>query len=248
MPDFLQFLLTVCVSIAAINGILALILRYFVKSAPPLIMSKRKEKPLEDTTFRISLAYPKLLSKRYTSSFVVHIYLPDTRQVVTERLRTEFSQQKTTEHVYKSSLIVGDVVKIMLFSPEMIFSDPVKKRLNSKTNTVSFVGKPNDNCQPGQHQATLSISDEKTGYEHHSMNFSVEITDFAFDHVSRPLLSQSVTIILSIGSFAMFTLTLLGQIDTTFGLTSGTTAGALASAIYFRFLSLYQRPNITNQP
>jgi hypothetical protein len=74
------------------------------------------------------------------------------------------------------------------------------------------------------------------------MIFTVQVVDFAFDHVSQPLLSRSMSVALGIGSLTMFVLTLLGQIDTTFGLTSGTVAGAIAGGIYLRFFTLFQQP------
>lgn len=211
----------------------------------PLKIGNKPEK--DQSNFRVSLAYPRLLSKRYTSSFLVHIYLPEVRGKVARKLENEFGKEKSVEHIYDSELTIGSVVKIRLYCPEIEFSDTVTKKLSSKLNAASFVGKPKDNCHPGLHQAMVSICDEETNVEYQSANFSIKVVDFAFDHVSRPFLSNVATVVLGIGSLSMFILTLLGQIDTTFGLTSGTTAGALATAVYFRFVSLYQRPIIGHQ-
>ena len=67
------------------------------------------------------------------------------------------------------------------------------------------------------------------------------VVDFAFDHVSRPLLSKTASVFLFIGSFIMFSLTLLEQIDKTIGLTSGTAAAVLSIIIYNNFYALFQR-------
>ena len=109
-----------------------------------------------------------------------------------------------------------------------------------------FLGKPVNSCYVGEHKVVLSILDKKTNTEYQSETFSVQVVDFAFDHVSRPLISRAFAIVLGIGSFAMFMLTFLEQIDKTVGLTSGTAAGILALAIYASFYNIYQRvrPNI----
>jgi hypothetical protein len=167
---------------------------------------------------------------------------------VSERVVRQFGKQSTSEHIEASNLSIGQKIKIKLFSPEIVFSEAVVKELDSEINVVNFIAKPSDNCYPGSHQVVLSISDEKTNQEHQSISFTVQVTDFAFDHVSRPLLSRLLSVALGAGSFSMFILTLFGQIDTTFGLTSGTVAGTLASAIYIRFNMLYQQQKTTGYP
>ena len=64
-------------------------------------------------------------------------------------------------------------------------------------------------------------------------------------HVSRPLLSKVSTFVLGNGSFTMFILALLEQIDKTVGLTSGTAADVLVVTVYSNSYNLYQqiRPN-----
>ena len=217
-----------------------------------LLFGKRKQPSqasnVPPSFFKISLSHPKYFSKRFTSPFVIHIYLPEARQEVDEKLKTDFDKQELTEHLYDSNLTIGRKVKIKLWSPEITFSDPVTKGLESKLNTISFLGRPSDDCQPGTHWASLIISDEETGHEIQSIDFSVQIVDFAFDHISRPLLSNTVALILGVGSIITYLLTLLGQIDTTFGLASGTVVGIIASVTHMRFLTLYQRLGTTQHP
>jgi hypothetical protein len=138
-----------------------------------------------------------------------------------------------------SEMSIGQTVKIRLFSPEIIFSDPVIKKLKGKVNTVKFLGRPNDGCHPGLQRVILSISDSKTGVELQSESFTVRITDFVFDHISRPLLSRTIAAMSFFGSVIMFILTVLNKIDTTFGFVSGTAGVFLAGVVYKRFLSLF---------
>jgi hypothetical protein len=207
---------------------------------------KAKQKPFKKK-FSISIAHPKLLSKRYPSRFAVQIYLPKTRDEVAKTLK-EFGKQEISEHIHGSELSVGQEINLDFISSEITFSKSVIRKLDSDLNQTNFFAKPNDDCYPGIHQVILRITDSKSNIEYKSINFNIEVTDFVFDHVSRPLLSNLTSIALGTGSLIIFTLTLLGTIDTTFGLTSGTVAGTLASAIYARFFSLYQQPKIISTP
>lgn len=230
--------------------ILGMFIRSFIQGReiflfPPKLLKRDAE---TNNRFKISLAYPKLLSKRYSSSFIVQIFIPELKEKVTQKIHSEFGERKSEEIISESELSKDDVIIIKFYCPSIEFSDAVTKKLTHNLNSISFVGKPKDDCYPGSHQATMSITDANNGNEYQSITFQVKIVDYAFGCVPRPLLSNVMTVILGIGSLSMFILTLLGQIDTTFGLTSGTTAGAIATAIYFRFLSIYQRASFKNQP
>jgi uncharacterized membrane protein YciS (DUF1049 family) len=223
-----------------------------------LIGSSGGHKPVEDKTdevyadlrkilnaigkkfFKISIGHPQLISKGYASPFVVQLYFEELSNNVKTKIK-KIIGEKYTERVYDTELKLGQVVKIKLFSPDIIFPEPIAKKLDSSINSMTFLGKPLETCLPGEHKVVLSILDNKTGIEFQSETFSVKVIDFAFDHVSRPLLSKVSTVVLGVGSFAMFILTLLEQIDKTIGLTSGTAAGILAAVIYANFYNLYQR-------
>jgi hypothetical protein len=211
------------------------------------ITDEAKQVPFREK-YRISIAHPKLLSKQYSSQFQVHIYLPEMRPEVLQTLVRWHKKQEIAVHTRASKVKTGQEVKLTLFGPGIAFSGPVIKKLDNSIISTNFTAKPDDRCYPGNHKVILSISDVKTPLEYQSIIFTVKVTDFAFDHISRPLLSSITSVVLGAGSLIMFILTLLGQIDTTFGLASGTVAGTLASAIYVRFLSFYQQPKITNTP
>jgi len=201
---------------------------------------KRILKELGKQYFKISIAYPKLISKRFGSPFIVQLYFEELATNVKMKIMSVVGENYT-EEVYKTELKYGQVVKVKLFSPDIVFAEPIIKKLDSSLNTMTFLGKPSDLCEAGEHKVTLSILDNKTNVEYQSETFSVKVVDFAFDHISRPLLSKASTTFLAIGSFAMFVLTFLEQIDKTVGLTSGTAAGVLAAVVYANFYNLYQR-------
>lgn len=190
--------------------------------------------------FNISIGHPKLIAKGYESPFIVQLYFKELADNVKMKIK-EIVGENYTERVYDTELKFGQVVKIKLFSPDITFPDPIAKKLDSSINSMVFLGKPLDSCQPREHKVVLSILDNETGIEHQSETFSVKVVDFAFDHVSRPLLSKVSTVALGIGSFSIFVLTLLEQIDKTIGFTSGTAAGVLAVVIYTNLYNFYQR-------
>ena len=167
------------------------------------------------------------------------------RRRVLREIKQQFGDQDVFEVFQDSEFKKGVVVSLKMFSPGIVFSDPVKKMINKGVVDATFIAKPEDSCYPGIHQVLLSIIDSDTQIEYQSINFTVRVTDFAFDHVSRPFLSKSTSFAVGAGSLVMFILTLFGKIDAAFGLTSGTIAGILASGIYMRFLSLYQHPSET---
>jgi serine/threonine-protein kinase len=247
-------------SIAAI-GIAAIAIPIAAVAAIPMLVKEGFEQvsdrikksgaaidsPHSPEKLSISIAHPKLLSKRFSSPFLVQIYLPEMRGNVSEGIR-QFVKKEPVEYLRDSELVIGQEIRLKFYSLELAFSDPVVKKLDNRVNVINFIAKPHDTCHPGTHHVLLSIADTKTNAEYQSIGFSVEVRDYAFDHLARPLLSKLVSATIGIGSLVMFILTLLGQIDTTLGLASGTVAGTLASGIYVRFASLYQQPKATIIP
>ncbi|TVL98064.1 MAG: hypothetical protein CV087_21690 [Candidatus Brocadia sp. WS118] len=193
--------------------------------------------------FKISIGHPKLISKRYEAPFVVQLYFEELADDVKKKIE-EIVGENFAESIYNTELKFGQVVKIKLFSPDITFSEPIVKKLDSSLNTMIFLGKPLDTCQPCIHKIVISITDNKTGIEYQAETISVKVVDFAFDHVSRPLLSKVSTVILGASSFVMFILTLLAQIDKTLGYTSGTAAFVLGTVVFANFYKFYQRIHI----
>lgn len=191
--------------------------------------------------FKISIAYPKLLSKRFESPFLLQVYLPNERSQVIRNIKSGFQEQKTNEHLQSSSVRPKQKIIVKFFSPTFDFSEPITKFIEREVNVFTFLGMPKDSCEPGLHKILVSISDGDTGLEFESLTITAKVVDFAFDHVSRPLLSKTASVFLFTGSFIMFSLTLLEQIDKTVGLTSGTAAAVLSIVIYNNFYTLFQR-------
>ena len=217
------------------------------------MVSKEKDEAVRETrktqltkNFKISIVYPKLLSKRFESAFLLQIYVHEERYRVTRNIKSQFREQQTDEQSQSSSIKLGQRIRVKLFSPAFDFPESVTKLIDNTLNKITFLGMPKDICQPGSHKVLVSVLDVQTEQEFESFTINVQVVDFAFDHVSRPLLSRASAVVLGIGSFAMFILTFLEQIDKTVGLTSGAAAGVLALGIYASFYNLYQRvrPNM----
>jgi hypothetical protein len=190
----------------------------------------------------LSIAHPRLLSKRYESKFIIHMYSDETHDQVKSDLDELFWGEEFEQTVTDIRLFLECVVEIELYSPDIEFSTPVVKKLDQPINKVVFTGKPKDNCHTQKkHTVLLSIRDEETGYELESMSFDVQIVDYAFDHVSRPLLSNIAAGFSGFGAVVLFVLTLLEQIDMTFGLASGVAASAVATAVYARYSYLFRQ-------
>ena len=199
------------------------------------IKGKGAEEPLS-----VSIAYPKFFAKRYSANILVHVFLAEVYSVVIHEIKSTLGND-AAQQVYGGVVSLGKTITIKLFSPDIVFSDPVTKKLDKFISRISFLAKPTDTCSPGAQKVLMSISDSETNVEYHSATFTIQVTDFSFDHVSRPILSRASTVVLGLGSFAMFILTFLEQIDKTIGLTSGTAAGVLAAVVYANFYNLYQR-------
>jgi hypothetical protein len=194
-----------------------------------------------DGNYWISIAYPKLLSKKFESSFVFQVFLPAYYNQVKRNVRFEFGEEKTNQYLRSSSIKLGQTIKVKFFSPTFNFPEPTVKLVEEDVNEFVVTGMPKNNCEPGLHKILITITDSVSNIEIKSLIVKVRVTDFAFDHVSLPLLSKVSAFVLGIGSFAIFMLTFLEQIDKTIGLTSGAAAGTLALGIYASFYNLYQR-------
>lgn len=189
----------------------------------------------------ISVSCPRLLSKKFESTFLLQLFLAREYARVKANILAEFPGQETSQQIHESVLKKGEKIRIRLFHPDFSFSEEVTKSLDGPLTKIVFLGKPKDSCEPGAHKILVSISNAETGQELESFTFAVNVVDYAFGKISRPLLSRVSAVVLGLGSFAMFTLTLLEQVDKTIGLTSGTVAGILTVAISASFYHLYQR-------
>lgn len=192
--------------------------------------------------FQFSAAHPLAVSKRFDSIFLCQIYLPESRSRALKNIKSKFQDERFDEQTKRSLVKYGQKVTVKLESNNFSFTEPTTKFINDSLIEFVIQGRPNDSCESGNHSIKASVIDTVTGEElDYLMLKRVRVVDFAFGHISRPLLSKTSTVVLGIGSFAMFILTFLEQIDKTIGLTSGTAVGVLAAVIYANFYNLYKR-------
>lgn len=192
--------------------------------------------------FQFSVAHPLAVSKRFDSIFSCQIYLPESRSRALKNIKSKFQDERFDEQTKRSLVKYGQKVTVKLESSNFSFTEPITKLINDSLIEFVIQGRPNDSCESGNHSIKASVIDTVTGEELDYLILKrVRVVDFAFGHISRPLLSKISTVVLGIGSFAMFILTFLEQIDKTIGLTSGTAVGVLAAVIYANFYNLYQR-------
>ena len=187
-----------------------------------------KSRIIKQPKIKISLSFPKLLSKRLAAHFKVRVYPEQYREKVRLAISLDDKNTAMNEQEFDSRLKIGTKIEIKLHSPVIDFSESVREHVSLDVQTATFTGIPKENCYPGMHAAVLTIVDPETKMQYSDISFKVDVKDFAFDHVSRPLLSNISTMILGIGSLVSFALTFVGQVDQVFGYTSGTTAAIIA--------------------
>jgi serine/threonine protein kinase len=208
--------------------------------------NRKKHGTKSTSKLETSISYPMLLSKRFASPFLLQYYFPQQRTDAQGNIAAEFEAQEVNEYRQPSLVNPRQKVRAKMFSHAFDFSEPITRALDQDINVFKFLGTPKDSCVQGFHKILISISDEVSGQEIESITITAQVVDFAFDHISRPLLSRISASILSVGSFVMFLMGLLEQIDTTLGITGGTAAGVLAVFVYGNFYNLYQRIRLTN--
>ena len=206
--------------------------------------AEKKQIRKKKAKLHIKVAFPKKISKRKASKFIVNFFVPSEINDIEKFFNSELGR-KRDELIRESSLYLGHKVQVSLISPDIEFLSDTSVKILSTNTQFLFLGKPKDNCQLHSQQILLTVKDASTNEEYKSFYFSIEVVDLILGFVSRPLLSNIVSIVLGISSMIMFFLTFVGQIDTSLGLTSGTTAGILASAIYARFFVLYQSQRVS---
>jgi len=220
-----------------------------IASILDVLLGKYKHEVPEN--LKLSVAYPKLLSKRYPSIFKIIIYPLRESEKLETLIKQEIENANITNYSGNTNLVSGNFVVIELLSQDIEFTKAVTKRLSDGINDISFTGKPKDTTFVGEHRIKLSVTEKETNHEYVSLIFKVKIVDFAFDHVSRPFLSKLTSFILGLASVITYTLTLIGKIDETFGLASGTIAALIATFVYGRSYLLFSQPrenaNITSK-
>jgi hypothetical protein len=197
--------------------------------------------------FDISISHPPLLSKGYSSPFVVLIY-PDSKrgdaETVLTQINRQFQKAGLKETIHKSDLVAGLTVIVKLSSSDIEFSDEIAKQLNDKVARMSYYAKPKDSCHQGLQTVILSVTDKDKGTQYESIVFEIKIMDYAFDHMPRPIVNAITSGVLALSSVATFIFTHFGQIEKTFGIASGSVTAAVAGVIITRAWRLFSRQSV----
>ncbi len=198
---------------------------------------------------RVSIAHPRMFSKGHGSRVLVTLYLAGQAEEVRKALDSDFSNgsvAKREPYVEKrdaTDIELRTRVQVELFSQAIDFSQAVTLDLSKSINCARFLAKPREDCLTGEHQAKVIIKDCVTGAERYSGFFQAKIVDYMFDHVSRPFFSKCTSAVLTAGSLVTFLLTILGRFDHTLGLSTGTAALLLGSAVFGNVFKKYVSPD-----
>ncbi|MFM8320703.1 MAG: Hsp70 family protein [Chloroflexota bacterium] len=195
---------------------------------------------------QLTLAYPKRLSKRYTSTILVYFHPKNFTARVKTRLKKQLKEVGKAPEAYETrtqttQVAAGETVQVKIDCPGIEFSSPTTVRVNDEITQLIFLARPTDGCQVGSHMAKLAVCRAGSGVELFASVFEIRVVDFVIDHISRPLALKSVSVISGLGAAVMYLLTLFGQIDTTIGLASGTTIGVFSLAVYTQFNLWFQQ-------
>jgi hypothetical protein len=162
-------------------------------------VGKRPRKLREQT--RISLAWPKLLSKRKSAQFVLTVY-PRSRCYRAEDNRNEMRSSRDSE------VRIGDRINVSLHCPVVDFVlTSATLEIDDDINQAIFLGMPNDHCQNGENAAVVSILNKKNGTNYQCVSSKIKVVDLAFGVVSRIFLSQFGSVCFAIIYGSLFALT-----------------------------------------
>jgi hypothetical protein len=194
--------------------------------------------------FRVSLNYPKVICAGFSSKFLVQIYPSRRRQIAVARAERVFDGTESVQVTDDVLLQVRMKIVVKLSCPAMKFEEPVHLAVAREGVRTTFLGQPTEGAAPGRHDAVLNIRDAARDYEILSIPFSIDIVDYAFDHVSRPVLGRISGIAvgaLSLGIIITALVTQTGEVITAAG---GAAGGALSAFIFARLNSQYQRRSL----
>jgi hypothetical protein len=172
------------------------------------------------------------LSKGRSSTFLFHVYPRAITEQAQMQIQALMAVRDLKGESADSEPRVGDRITVGLQCPMIEFSpEQVTLRIEDRLNKASFVGIPVESCAPGEHDALATIVDAQTKDAHESVEFTIKVVDYAFDHVSTPLMSKASSAFFGIVSAGSFVLTSLKEIDVALGLTAGTAAATLTAVI-----------------
>jgi hypothetical protein len=198
----------------------------------------------ELSRFLVYLSYPRCLSAGHSSPFVVQVYPSRRRRFAAAEAAKRFDGIDYTrkEGQLESTSMT---VQVKLSSPVMVFSPPVVRTISVHGSDIDFTGEPIDSVSPGKHTGLLSISDEKGEVQFMTLAFNMTIFDYAFDHMSRPIVGRATGVVLGLISLSFFVLGLLTQTARITETVSGAFGTLLAGFIFARINSQYRTTAIS---
>lgn len=192
--------------------------------------------------FHARLSYPKLVGAGFTGPFLVQIFPPRQHHAAAARARNIFGDASPEQVPADIRLRPGTIVQISLSSPAMRFSGPVRKPIPAAGCDTSFTGKPSAAALPGAHSALLTISDESGSNELLSVPFQIRIVDYAFDHVSRPMIGRVAAGLAGVASAAVLILALITKTDLVLKAGAGAMGLAMSAFVFTSISNRYGRP------
>lgn len=218
-----------------------------VDAAEPSIHPVTPSENVEN--FEISILHPRRLAKGFSTGFIVHINLQSARTAFESRLSrvSEQEQARLEAQQGKPGLEPGMQVAVSLSSSAIRFSPEKMIQLRNNLNVVSFNALPELEFSQGWQVGLVSIRASETQFEYESVPFACRIDDYAFGHISKPLVSYVTSSIMVLIAIVLGSLTYIGKIDKAMGVAAGVGITAGAAFVGVRTTWLYQQKTKNTQ-
>ncbi len=191
---------------------------------------------------KMTVAYPAKIPKGYSSKFAIILYPEALEQQINNTLVSIFGKTLIEKPSFPVVNLKPDMeIEIELSSPDFDFSYQKKIIYRYRITQLLFLGKSKGDLAPGVHEFLITIKEAQTSHEIFSMPLQALVVDYALDSISRPVLSNIVSIITGIASVVSYLLTILQNIDKVTGITAGSTLLLLTALIFGRSHFLYRK-------
>jgi hypothetical protein len=185
----------------------------------------------------------------YSSRFLIQIYLPRRRSEAVQRAADVFGgidSVEAPERPADAMLRHQSQVLLELSSPAMEFAapNPVRKVVSKAGAETVVLGCPKEGIRPGLHDGKLRVYDPDTEQEHLAFAFEMNIVDYSFDHVSRPLVLRAVAVAVGLATLFVVGFGLVTQIGLVVEIVVGALGTVLTVAIIAWMNRQFRQPNV----
>jgi len=137
-------------------------------------------------------------------------------------------------------------VLLELSSPAMEFvaPNPVCKDISMIGAETTILGRPKEGTRPGTHDGVLRIRDPDTHGEHLAIPFQMNIVDYSFDHVSRPLIMRATAVAIGIMTLIIVGFGLVTQRSMVIEIIVGALGTTLTAAIIAWTHRQFRQPGV----